>query len=258
MFSLELSAVDVVVERLKLPRHWEPFDVPHVGATVDKRRQHVARVWDKLRSNGLAAGDRLDADAEQAMLVWTRPDVLIVVRADQVTGQRLVLYRAAAANGVGVLSALVGDHVEFDVLKAERLTGRLVAQLPPLRPVPLAEVSVTSGDRVVPEEAEEGSLPFPDDPHAASEDTDMQAMRRFASWPVERFGSFELSVRGRDGRLEPVGMVQFVDTDGGRFLVFSTPLPDGQRRMTFVPSDGSHVRRWLHDQIAIAKEDRGR
>jgi hypothetical protein len=251
VFSLELSAIDVVVERLSLPRRWQPFDVPHVGTTVEERKRHAEQVWEKLLSAGLAGRDRLDAEAEQAMQVWTRPNVLVVVRADQVVGQRLVLYRAASANGVGVLSELVGDQIEFEVLKAEQLIGLVVAQLPPRGPVPLREVSVTSGSVVAGEAPDDSPLAFHDEPPA-----DKRAMQAFASWPVERFGSFELSIRGRDGRLGLVGIVQFVDTDGGRFVVFCTPLPNGQRRMSFVPSDGSHIRRWLHEQLAIAREER--
>ena len=249
MFSLELSAVDVVVERLDLPRHWQPFDVPHIGATIDERKRHVERVWEKLRSAGLAGPDRLDAETEQAMHAWTRPDILVVVRADQVVGQRLVLYRAAAAHGVGVLSELIGDQIEFAVMKADRLVGEVVAQLPPLAPVPLRDVSITTGAPAARDD--------PDSPLAFREQpTDMRAMRAFASWPVERFGSFELSIRDRGGRLAPAGIAQFVDTEGGRYVVFTAPLPNGQKRVTFVPSDGSHIRRWLHEQIAIAQEDR--
>jgi hypothetical protein len=249
VFSLELSAVDVVVERLGLPRHWQPFDVPHIGATIDERKRHVERVWEKLRSAGLAGPDRLDAETEQAMHAWTRPDLLVVVRADQVVGQRLVLYRAAAANGVGVLSELIGDQIEFDVMKADRLIGEIVAQLPPLAPVPLRDVSITTGAPAL-RDAPDSPLAFREQP------TDMRAMRAFASWPVERFGSFELSTRNRAGRLASAGIAQFVDTEGGRYVVFTTPLSNGQKRVSFVPSDGTHIRRWLHEQIAIAQEDR--
>jgi hypothetical protein len=251
VFSLELSAVDVVVERLGLPRHWQPFDIPHVGTTVEERKRHTEQVWEKLRSAGLAGQDRLDAETEQAMQAWTRPEVLVVVRADQVVGQQLVLYRAAAANGVGVLSELVGDQIEFEALKADQLIGLVAAQLPPLGPVPLREVSVIGGSATAPAEPDDGPLARYDEPSA-----DMRAMRAFASWPVQRFGSFELSIRKRDGRLGLVGIVQFVDTDGGRFVIFTTALPNGQRRMSFVPSDGSHIRRWLHEQLAIARDER--
>jgi hypothetical protein len=39
--------------------------------------------------------------------------------------------------------------------------------------------------------------------------------------------------------------VTFVDNAGGRFLMFSEALPGGETRVTFTPSDGSHLRTWL-------------
>jgi hypothetical protein len=44
-----------------------------------------------------------------------------------------------------------------------------------------------------------------------------------------------------------------MDTDGGRFLTFTEQLSGGEVRHRFLPSDGSHLRRWLHESIADAR-----
>jgi hypothetical protein len=48
--------------------------------------------------------------------------------------------------------------------------------------------------------------------------------------------------------LRPVGTVTFIDNDGGRFLMFNEALPDGETRVRFTPSDGSHLRAWLNER----------
>ncbi|SDY15930.1 EspG family protein [Amycolatopsis xylanica] len=244
-FSLELGAIEALAEELKLPRSWQPFDLPHVGTTFTERADYRARLWTDLRERGLAAGDRLDADVENALTAWTRPETLIVVRARQTQHEpEDVLYRAVMADGLGVLSALDGDTILFDLLKSDRLVGAIVSCLPALAAVPLRELSVLDTPATAPVVAP-----------VRSRDV---ALTDFFAWPLLRFGTFELSVRGRDGRLTWLETAQFFDTDGGRFLQFSTALPDGGKRRTFIPSDGSHLRRWLHDQIAYARDLRNR
>ncbi|WP_370947787.1 ESX secretion-associated protein EspG [Amycolatopsis sp. cg5] len=242
-FSLELGAIEALAEELKLPRSWQPFEPPHVGTTFTERADFRARLWADLRTRGLAAGDRLDADVENALTAWTRPEVLIVVRARQTEHQpEHVLYRAAMADGLGVLSSLDGDTVLFDLLRSDRLVGALVSCLPALAAVPLRELSVVDAPIPVTTPVRGREIGLTD----------------FFSWPLLRFGTFELSVRSRDGRLTWLETAQFFDTDGGRFVQFSAALPDGGKRRTFIPSDGSHLRRWLHDQIAYARDPRNR
>jgi hypothetical protein len=246
-FSLALTAVDVVVEQLKLPRNWLPFTVPHVGVTLEERKQHVERVWADLRTAGLAGRTRLDGDVDAALKVWTKPDVLIAVRLEQNTGRRIVLYRAGWSRGGGILSEQADDRIHFDLTRPDQVVNLLVGELPAWSPVPLREVSIVQGGAAI--ERDYDPLAFPD------EDSDMRTVRKYASWPVERFGSFELSVRTPGGQLKVVDIIQFVDTEGGRYVVFTTPLGDGSQRLSFVPSDGSHLRHRLHEQIARAQDD---
>ncbi len=158
--------------------------------------------------------------------MWARPEVLIVGRSSHTTGQGDLRYRAMAAGGLGVLAGEAGERVVFEVCAAESLIGRVLAELPELGPVP-CEARPMADDVVDP-------------------------MREFLSWPIERFGSFELSVRGQDGQLTDRGGVQFFDTAEGRFMVTTTVRPDGSRQRTFVPADGSDIERWLSDQTTEA------
>lgn len=260
-FSLDLSAVEVLTGELKLPRRWAPFDVKHVGTTQAERKAYVQSVWDELRSRGLAARDRIDVDVESALQVLTKPEVLIVVRVNQAVDDPTVLYRAASANGVGVIALGTADRIEIELIKADDLVGAIVGELPRYGPVPVREASVLAGP-VTPDRtrqaADDAPAVFADDLPAPRAADDRKAIEPFAQWPIERFGGYELSMRGPDGRLKHLGTTTFTDTHGGRFVVFIEPLPDGTQRRRFVPSDGSHLRRWLHSTIAEARDDTSR
>ncbi|WP_040405816.1 ESX secretion-associated protein EspG [Amycolatopsis nigrescens] len=169
---------------------------------------------------------------QNALQVWARPDVLIVGRASQATGSEAAHYRASAAGGVGLLSGQDGERVIFELCDSGSLVDRLLADLPELGPVPVPAGSVL--------EREDGT--------DATETGGMRVLRGFMSAPVERFGMFEVSVRGQDGQLDQQGSVQFFDTARGRFMVTTTMLADGARRRDFVPTDGSDIRRWLRER----------
>lgn len=221
-FSLGLAEVDAAVRRTGLPANWHPFEIRSPGRTLAENERITASSWESMRARGLAGPDKLDIEVEQTLQAWTQPDVLIIVRA--VEDSRQVFYRAAIGHGLGVFSELSGEEVLFAQTRPDRLVDLVVGMLPAYRPVPLPELTFTSpGTRA-----------------------EAAAAAEFSSWPLHRYGTFELSVR--QDSLRPAGTATFVDNDGGRFLMFNEPLPGGQSRLRFTPSDGSHLRAWLNER----------
>jgi len=224
-FSLGLTEVDTAVRRTGLPANWHPFEIRSAGRTLAEHDRIAAAAWESMRARGLAGPDKLDIEVEQTLRAWTQPDVLIIVRAAEDTRQ--VFYRAAIGHGLGVFSELSGsgEEVLFAQSRPDRLVDLLVGMLPAYPPVPLPELAF-----VAPGSAREAEL--------AAE---------FSAWSLHRYGTVELSVRSA-GALKPVGTTTFIDNDGGRFLMATEPLPGGESRVTFTPSDGSHLRAWLHER----------
>ncbi|WP_290058446.1 ESX secretion-associated protein EspG [Amycolatopsis solani] len=219
-FSLGLTEVDTAVRRTGLPASWHPFEIRSAGRTLSEHDALAAAAWESMRARGLAGPDKLDIEVEQTLRAWTQPDVLIIVRAAEESRQ--VFYRASIGHGLGVFSELAGEEVLFAQTRPDRLVDLVVGMLPAYPPVPLAELTFTA----------------PGSPREA------ELAAEFSSWPLHRYGTVELSVRS-SGVLKPAGTVTFVDNAGGRFLMFSEPLPGDETRVTFTPSDGSHLRAWL-------------
>src|SRR5699024_9909692 len=95
--------------------------------------------------------------------------------------------------------------------------------------------------------AEEDYDPLARSAPAGTATADQREMRKFAQWPPVRVCSYELAVNGGN-TLNRLGTAQVIDTEGGRYLI----LPDGTERIRIVPSDGSHLRDWLHHQVELA------
>ncbi|QKV77875.1 ESX secretion-associated protein EspG [Amycolatopsis sp. Hca4] len=228
-FALGLPEVTAAVRRTGLPAHWEPFEIRSPGHTLVEHEQILAEAWETLRARGLAGPDKLDIEVEQTLRAWTRPEVLIIVRAAELTENRQVFYRATIGHGLGVYSELVPEGINFVRIRPDHLVDALIGILPGYAPLPVAPATTTVGPNRPP---------------------DPEALRDYAQWAPHRHGTFELSTRLGQGNLRPVGTVNFVDTDGGRYLTFTDPLSGGESRLRFVPSDGGHLRGWLHERIA--------
>ncbi|MFD9894615.1 ESX secretion-associated protein EspG [Amycolatopsis sp. NPDC059027] len=251
-FSLGMFEVDVAVRRAGLPASWAPFDVRSAVqaagddaiATYDRLNTEA---WDALRARRLADRDKLDVDVAHTLRAWTQPDVLIIVRATELADRRRVYYRATIAEGLGVLSEQVGDNITFLQIRPDRLVDAMVGTLPPYRPVPVRPVTITRRSRPAPQGDRDFSA---EDFTAEPSRAEQEALTSFSQWPPHRLGSVELHVRSSHSVLHNQGAVTFFDSEGGRFLVFTEPLSGGETRLRYVPSDGSHLRRWLHDTIA--------
>ncbi|MDV6011261.1 ESX secretion-associated protein EspG [Haloechinothrix sp. LS1_15] len=252
-FTLEATAVDVIAEWLGLPRGWQPFDVLPAATTVDERRAYAGEVWRWLRAEGMVDRDRIDADVEAAFRVWAVPEVLVVVRAEQDFDPPHVLYRAAAAGELGVFSEQLGEDIRFQLLKADGLIDHVVGMLPRHQALPVRPHSVVVGGTApAVGDGDEPELPSLAEQARRYDQRNQEGVRAFARWPVTLCGGYELHLREQDA-LRHVGTMQFFDTEQGRYLVNDEPLGAGRRRLDFVPSDGSHLRRWLHEEVAFAR-----
>jgi hypothetical protein len=226
-FSLGLTEVDVAVRRTGLPANWHPFEIRSAGHTLAEHDRIAASSWESLRARGLAGPDKLDTEVEQTLRSWTQPEVLIIVRAAEVADGRQVFYRATIGHGLGVFSELAGEEILFAQARPDRLVDLVAGMLPDYPPVPLAELTFVRG--------------------APGSRRDEEAAAEFSAWPLHRYGTVELSARHGQGPLHPIGTATFIDNDGGRFLMFEDPLPGTESRLRFIPSDGSHLRTWLHE-----------
>ncbi|WP_020664461.1 ESX secretion-associated protein EspG [Amycolatopsis benzoatilytica] len=240
-FSLSWTETDVAVQRSGLPAAWHPFEIRSAGATMTEHKRLSEQAWAAMRGRGLAEADKLDRDVEATLRAWTKPDVLIIVRAAELPAGT-VLYRACIGEGLGVFSEQIEDGIRFRQSRPERLVDLLLSMFPDYPALPVPPVAITQPP---PPRRAPGAPEVPPKPSKR----DVDALAGYSQWPLHRHGTVELSLRPGRGTLRPVSTATFADTDGGRYLTFSDPLPDGGFRLHFTPSTGAHLRRWLLETI---------
>ncbi|GAA3555130.1 ESX secretion-associated protein EspG [Amycolatopsis ultiminotia] len=247
-FFLGWTETDVAVRRSGLPASWHPFEIRSAGATMTEHRIAADQAWESLRARGLADDDKLDHDLSATLHAWTRPEVLIIVRAAELPAGT-VLYRACVGEGLGVFSVQAEEGIHFRQVRPDRLVDTVLSNFPGYPALPVAPVAVTQrAPRRTGAAADNADQDFASDaPTPARRDRD--ALAAYSRWPLHRHGTVELSLRPHHGTLRAVSTATFVDTGGGRYLTFSEPLPDGGFRLRFTPSDGSHLRTWLVEAI---------
>ncbi|MFF0143945.1 ESX secretion-associated protein EspG [Amycolatopsis sulphurea] len=241
-FSLGWTETDVAVQRSGLPAAWQPFEIRSAGRTMTEHRQLAEQAWQALRDRGLADAEKLDPDVAATLRAWTRPEVLIIVRAAE-PPSGTVLYRACVGDGLGVFSLQVEDGLHFRQVRPDRLVDTLMSMFPDYPALPVDPVAVTQPA------SRRGSAEEEDFPTGTPARRERDALAGYTRWPLHRHGTVELSLRRHHGPLHAISTTTFVDTAGGRYLTFSEPLPDGGFRLRFTPSSGTHLRKWLVETI---------
>jgi len=111
-FSLSLAAVDILLEHLGFGRAPTPFEVPHVGTTVEQRAMIRDAVVRDLTGRGLWSRGRLDADAELALATFVRGGVVINAAAE--LGDRHLFARVASDGQFAVLARQDENLIVFE------------------------------------------------------------------------------------------------------------------------------------------------
>lgn len=138
-FSLSLAAVDILIERLGLGRAPTPFEVPHVGTTVEQRGMIRDAVVRDLTGRGLWQRGRLDADAELALATFVRGSLTISAVAE--LGGKQLFARVASDGQFAVLAKQDENLIVFEEVRPTGIVPAIVDLLP-LTPAGLSLIHI--------------------------------------------------------------------------------------------------------------------
>jgi EspG family len=250
-FSLSLAAVDILLEYMKLGRAPVPFEVPHVGTTIEQRAQVGDAVLRDLQSRGLVSRGRVDADAELALQTFARAPVAITAVA-QLDRDRQLFARASTNGNYAVVARQDANLVVFEDVRPTAIVASLVDLLP-LTPAAAGQ-SVT-----VAKPAKRGRHRMDDDGGydlfaavAAPRSTapsQLRTVERIFQKPKLRIGQFTAFVTDRDGRPHRLTPTAWFDTEEGRYFVTSRNAEDGQSWLTYAPADNARIAHHLYEQV---------
>ncbi|GAA4542721.1 ESX secretion-associated protein EspG [Amycolatopsis samaneae] len=250
-FSLSLAAVDILTELHKLGRAPVPFQVPHVGTTIEERATIRDAVLRDLDGRGMLRRGRLDADIELALATFVRSDLAITAAAQLDDRQ---LFARVASNGR--FAVLVRQDENLLVFEETRPTGIVpaIVDLLPLTPAaPGQSVTIArpAPQPQTPRRQDDGYDPFAgvNAPRSQGASSQLRMVERIFEKPKQRIGQFTAYVRGGDGKESGLSTLAWFDTEAGRYLMTSNDAADGQRWLTYAPADNARIAQQLYSQL---------
>ncbi|MEV4051384.1 ESX secretion-associated protein EspG [Amycolatopsis sp. NPDC049688] len=244
-FSLSLAAVDILLEQLGLGRAPTPFEVPHVGTTVEQRAMIRDAVVRDLTGRGLWNRGRLDADAELALATFARGSVTIGAAAE--LGDRHLFARVASDGQFAVLAHQKENLIVFEEVRPTGIVPAIVDLLP-LTPAAPGQSVTISRPVQQPRRRDDAYDPFAGvsapRSHSGSGGPQVRMIERVFQEPKKRVGQFTAQTRGATH--PPLA---WFDTPSGRWLMSSRAAADGQRWITYAPADNARLAQQLYAQL---------
>jgi hypothetical protein len=226
---------DLIWEELGLGERPYPITVGSFGATMTERAQ--------LREQALAA---LDQRVEDLLTMLVRNQFTIdgLVLAD---GRQLRVL-AAGHGDRGLIAVQTDDELRLEPVRGTNVVGSVVALLPEEKPGPGNPVTLARAVFADASEAYTGGGYFAFE-RALNQGGITGRDLRILSTLVEsgRHGGGQLAANSVDrlGRRARSTVLNWFDTDAGRYLVHLERRRDGQEWLTFAPGDPSRIERLL-------------
>lgn len=249
-FTLSPAAADILCEDLKFNLRQFPFEIPHVGATVEERARTRTEVWADLRHRKLADSEGTDPEVYQALRLLHASKVRVSVTAMEVPSEDVLRAGVAVSGRSGVLAIQEPERVRIDYIDPRGL-ARICTDLLPDVPAGRLESATLSTASGQPRGGDGGSVLGSAGVTASSRagGADMRKAQRILALPVRRIGYF--FVVGRDERGQQVRQpaVGWRDTDQGRYSVTTRRNNDGAAWNTFAGADKQRLAGYLGDQL---------
>lgn len=248
-FECTFLELDVLGEALGLDVRPFPFQFPVHGDLVEDRVRLIQAAERNLIAKGMIDGPHLSDGVEESLTVFARGRVAIAMLGTVQGESRCA--RAVSDDRRAVLAVQRGQSIRFDPITPASLVRAMAALLPPARPGPGNSVTITAEP--------------PRPKHRAPRDDDMgpgsylQSSRQHTdSAGVQRgmvdeimrrprtgSGYFAVTVRGPHSREQPPLTMNWLDTDGGRYVVIPTTAADGRTHITYTPADQARLEQSL-------------
>ncbi|HKN56437.1 MAG TPA: ESX secretion-associated protein EspG [Amycolatopsis sp.] len=249
-FSLSLAAVDILLDQLGLGRAPVPFEVPHVGTTVEQRGMIREAVVRDLTGRGLWQRGRLDADVELALATFVRAGLAITATAQ--LDDRQLFARVASNGQYAVIARQDENLLVFEDVRPTAIVPAIVDLLPLTPAAPGQSITITRPAQQAQPRRDDSYDPFAsvNAPRSSGGGgAQLRMIERVFEQPKKRIGQFSAYVTGRDGKSAGLSPLAWFDTDSGRWLMSSRLAADGQRWLTYAPADNARLAQQLYTQL---------
>jgi hypothetical protein len=253
-FTLSLTAMDILWDRLGLGEHVFPFVVPSFGELMADRERLATAVFADLAERGLAVGEEPSAALSKALALLARGETAVVAVAS-LDGDDQLLARAAVNNRTGIRAVFTNETFYFDHIRPEALVGSVLELLP--REVPGPGHSVRFGANAPrparSEDEEDTGFRWRRTDTGGADDAQRHAATAMFQGPKRRAGYFVAFTRDQHGRSRQATGLGWFDNEQGRYLMRSQEAGDGRQWASMAPADPTRLAQQLQDLVASAR-----
>jgi len=248
--SLTHLEFDLLWEHLGFTERPYPLDVRSFGYTMDERGELRGQVRESLRAKGLHDGSEVSPRLEEQLAVLGRHTTSVD---GQLSVGEHIKVLAAATGRHGVLAAQTDDEVRVATVRDARLVPAVLAMLPDEKPGPggVARLPKQVFDTAVEEYAASG--------YAGLERTlttggvggrDLRTVLTLVE--SARHGGGQLAANNVDnvGRRTRTPVVNWFDTESGRYAVHTETARDRVEWLTIAPADTARIEQRLTELAA--------
>jgi hypothetical protein len=241
---------DIVWEQLGLGEPPYPISVQSFGETVDERAALREATLRDLTERGLHDGRDLHQGLERQLMLLVRNDFSID---GQLSVGRDLRVLAAVRGESGLLVVQTDDEIQLHRMRSGEVLGAVIDLLPEEKPGPGSPVTLPSTLFAEAAEAYAGGgyLGFE---VALNRGGVSGRDLRVLGTLVEsgRHGGGQLGANSVDqvGRRTRSGVLNWFDTDAGRYIVYNEHRRDGLEWLTFAPGELRRIREKLTELVA--------
>jgi hypothetical protein len=245
--SLSHLEFDFLWEHLGFTERPYPLDVPSFGHTMDERAELRLRTLESLRAKGLHDGREVDPRLEERLSLLGRHTVSVD---GQLSVGEYLKILAAGHGRFGVLAAQTDDEVRIAQVRDARLVPAVCALLPDEKPGPggAARLPKPVFDEAV-EEFGRGGYVGMERALTSGGVTGRDLRTVITLVESGRHGGGQLAANTVDqvGRRTRTPVLNWFDTEAGRYLVLSEVSRDRVEWLTITPGDSARLEQSLTD-----------
>ncbi|HEU5473293.1 MAG TPA: ESX secretion-associated protein EspG [Actinophytocola sp.] len=242
---------DIVWERLGLGERPYPITVPVFGATTDERAVLREQVWQSLADRGLHDGTDLRPRLEDLLVLLVRNRFTIDGLLSGREQQRIL---AAAGRGdAGLLLVQTDAEVRLEPVRGGDVVAAVMALVAEEKPGPGDPIGLPTAlfDEAVRAYASGGHLALETALRAGGiTGRELRGLSTLLESARSGGGQLAANTVDRMGRRTRTPVLNWFDTEAGRYLVFAERRRDGAEWLTCAPGDSGRLSRRLTELVA--------
>ncbi len=240
--TLTCEQYDICWADLNLGEHVYPLRIRSHGRTHEERAHLRRRVYQQLGSSGLARGERLEPDLQDALTLLARAPVWVDMHWLAEPGQTGTNRAVGARSGeYGLVACLDPAGLRLIPRPGSSLLLALIDQLPATAPAHGQSITL-------PRTALAGSPPT--DQHSVYDRSaatsgrfrhQVRTLETVLARPRLRGGQIVANARDRTGKRHRSRPTEWFDTEAGRWTARLQPTAGGDEYLTVAPADSSRI-----------------